>query len=153
MSHIHKKSVKYGRTDGQQIQNRDTDVQDGVFLCLSNKKKTKASETRQSGGTDWMGWGPPLGKCFNYTTPKQNCNLYSKHSKGTKLKILFSVFVSFFFGALLKLTFCVKVITSVLLRFQFFEETKPLFPAAITSHTKSSVGNVNRNKYRKVWQY
>ena len=104
--------------------------------------------------TGWAGdWGPPLGKCFNYTTPKQNCNLYSKHSKGTKLKILFSVFVSFFFGALLKLTFCVKVITSVLLRFQFFEETKPLFPAAITSHTKSSVGNVNRNKYRKVWQY
>ena len=95
--------------------------------------------------TGWAGdWGPPLGKCFNYTTPKQNCNLYSKHSKGTKLKILFSVFVWFFFGALLKLTFCVKVITSVLLRFQFFEETKPLFPAAITSHTKSSVGNVNR---------
>ena len=48
---------------------------------------------------------------------EQNCNLYSKHSKGTKLKMLFSVFVPFFFWVLLKLTFCVKAITSVLLRF------------------------------------
>lgn len=59
---------------------------------------------------------------------EQNCNLYSKHSKGTKLKMLFSVFVLFFFRVLLKLTFCVKAITSVLLRFSFWflEMTKTL---------------------------
>ena len=58
---------------------RDTDVQDGVFLCLSNKKKTKASETRQSGGTDWMGWG--LG-----TT---SWKMFQLHDAETKLQFIF----------------------------------------------------------------
>ena len=77
MSHIHKKSVKYGRTDGQQIQNRDTDVQDGVFLCLSYKKKNQG----QWNLAEWRHWLDGLG-----TT---SWKMFQLHDAETKLQFIF----------------------------------------------------------------
>ena len=90
-------------------------------LCFKKMKKPRPSLKAKSRVVSEEAQDHLLENVSITRRREQNCNLYSKHSKGTKLKMLFSVFVPFFFWVLLKLTFCVKAITSVLLRFSFWE--------------------------------